>query len=379
MQKKNIRIMLCMAFLQGLVFYSAVATLYRQRAGVGMLEMALIESLSLGLALLLEIPWGLAADRLGYRRTMIICSLLYASSKVIFWQAEGFGGFLAERVLLSVVCAGLSGVDESLLYLSYPEGSHQQRVFGLYGALGNAGVLAAALIFSIFMGENYRLAALCTAIAYALAAVLSFFLDEVKAPASQPRPALAPLREAFRSLRSVKGLLPLILSGACFGEALHYASTFLSQLQYQRAGLGSAAMGLCFTVTTALSLLGPLSAPVTNRLGQRRTGLALMLAGGALCFILAISPSAWVSLAALSGLEAAMALYFPLHAVMENARVASPDRATALSVNALLSSGVGMAANLLLGAGAERSLPLSLLFCGGACLSSALLFAKTGK
>ncbi|MBM6901355.1 MFS transporter, partial [Gemmiger formicilis] len=36
-------------------------------------------------------------------------------SKIIFWQASDFGGFLAERVLLSVVIAGLSGVDTSIL------------------------------------------------------------------------------------------------------------------------------------------------------------------------------------------------------------------------------------------------------------------------
>lgn len=57
---KNRYLLYAISFLQGMVFYGPVATLYR--------------------------------------------------------QARGFAGFLAERVMLSVVLAGMSGVDSSLLY-----------------------------------------------------------------------------------------------------------------------------------------------------------------------------------------------------------------------------------------------------------------------
>lgn len=114
--KKNRYLLYAISFLQGMVFYGPVATLYRQNRGVGLFEIALMESISLGLCLLLEIPWGMLADRMGHRRTMVLCCGLYALSKVVFWQARGFAGFLAERLLLSVVLAGMSGVDSSLLY-----------------------------------------------------------------------------------------------------------------------------------------------------------------------------------------------------------------------------------------------------------------------
>src|SRR5699024_11407051 len=58
--------------------------------------------------------WGVLADRIGYRRTMIVCSGLCFISKIVFWQANGFADFLVERVMLSVVLAGFSGVDSSI-------------------------------------------------------------------------------------------------------------------------------------------------------------------------------------------------------------------------------------------------------------------------
>lgn len=76
-------------------FYGPIATLYRQAQGVTVFEITVIESISLALGILLEIPWGMIADKIGYRKTMIFCSSLYFISKIVFWQATGFGGFLA--------------------------------------------------------------------------------------------------------------------------------------------------------------------------------------------------------------------------------------------------------------------------------------------
>ena len=148
--------MYAMALLQGMVFYSPIATLYRQAQGVTIFQITVIESISLALGILLEIPWGIVADKIGYRKTMVFCSELYFVSKIIFWKATGFGGFLAERILLSVVLAGYSGVDSSILYLSC-DGKDTQKVFGVYNSLGTVGLLIAAAVFSVFVQDDYAL------------------------------------------------------------------------------------------------------------------------------------------------------------------------------------------------------------------------------
>lgn len=97
--RKNRYLLYAIALLQGMVFYGPIATLYRQAQGVTILQITLIESISLALGILLEVPWGIIADRIGYRRTMIFCSGLYFLPKLVFWQADGFAGFLLERIL----------------------------------------------------------------------------------------------------------------------------------------------------------------------------------------------------------------------------------------------------------------------------------------
>ena len=75
--KRNLYLMYAIALLQGMVFYGPIATLYRQAQGVSVFQITLIESLSMALAVALEIPWGVIADKIGYRRTMIFCLELY--------------------------------------------------------------------------------------------------------------------------------------------------------------------------------------------------------------------------------------------------------------------------------------------------------------
>lgn len=177
--KKNLYILYGIALLQGMVFYGPIATLYRQAQGISVLEITIIESISLALGILLEVPWGVLADRIGYRRTMIFCSGLYFISKIVFWQANGFADFLLERVMLSVVLAGFSGVDSSILYLSC-QGLDSQKAFGIYNSMSMVGLLLAAGVFSLLIQDNYSLAGFLTVISYGLAALLSLGLTEVK-------------------------------------------------------------------------------------------------------------------------------------------------------------------------------------------------------
>ena len=133
--------MYAIALLQGMVFYASIATLYRQAAGITVFQIALIESISYLLCLLFELPWGIVADKIGYKKTLCFCCVLYFASKLVFWRAEGFAGFLLERIMISIVIAGMTGVDTSILYLSSKAGE-SQRTVGIYNLLGTVGLLA---------------------------------------------------------------------------------------------------------------------------------------------------------------------------------------------------------------------------------------------
>ena len=375
MQKRNITVLLGVSLLQGMCFYAPIATLYRQAAGVTVFEMSAIESASFAASLLLEVPWGVAADRIGYRKTMILCTALFFVSKVIFWQAEGFPMFLLERLLLAVVVAGLSGVDASILWLSAGE-QDAQRVFGWYGAAGTAGMIVASVVCASIVGENYRLAGLLTVLSYGASTVLVFFLRDVKEPARNRERPMASLKNSFRQLIRVRGLLPLVLCGALAGEVCRNVSVFFNQLQYARCGMDERAIAAVYGVTTLIGLCGAFSAAATKQAGERRTGLLLLAAMAACCMTLALTESALLSVAMMLLLCAASALYGPLSSAMENRLIVTEDRATALSVNTLVSDGVAIPLSLLLGRLAEASLPGTFLLCGAVCVAATGLFSR---
>jgi predicted MFS family arabinose efflux permease len=373
LNRKNIRLMYAVALLQGMVFYGPVATLYRQAQGVTIFQITLIESISLALCLLLEIPWGIAADRIGYRRTMVFCCFLYAASKIVFWRASGFAAFLLERVMLSVVIAGLSGVDVSILWLSC-EKEKSQRVFGVYGSLQTTGLLVAAAVYSAVIGTRYRLAGFLTVVSYGLAALLSLGLTEVRKPERRrfdPAEFRALLRRTLGD-----GSLPLLLAGtALFSEAHQTVTVFLNQPQYVKCGLSPSAIGWLYLAATLAGTCGFLSSGLTRRLGERRTGELLLTAGAASCALLAFTGSAFLSALAILVLRVAFGLFQPLQTELQNRQITGADRATALSVNAMAVDCVGVGTNVVFGALAEKNLPLSFFFGAGLCIAAAVLFA----
>lgn len=371
--QKNIRIMLALNFFQGMVFYSSIATLYRQAVGVSMFQIALIESISMALMLVLELPWGILADRIGYRRTMVVCSVLFFLSKIIFWQAESFGMFLLERVVMAVVLAGLSGVDESIIYLSCRE-EEAQKVFGRWSAAGSAGVMVSTVLYTLFVGENYRLAALLTVISYAVAAGLSFFLAEVRPQAHHHSSPWADFTACLHGLVTTPGLAALVVSGALWGECGHQVTVFLNQMQYQRCGWDVRLMGVAYALCTLAEMCSALSDKGARRLGERRFGLVLLLGSAAACLILALTQSGMASFGCIFFLCLAMALFGPLAAAMENRLITTPNRATALSVHSLVSSGAGMGVSLAMGRAADASLPGAFLLGALLCGAAAVLF-----
>ena len=227
--KKNLCLLYGIAFLQGMVFYSPASVLYRQSAGLDIFQISVIESISLFLCFALEIPWGILADRIGYRLTMGLCCFFYFISKIIFWKAWTFQEFLLERVFLSIAVSGLSGVDITLLYLYAPEGK-SQKVFGIYEGLGTGGLLTASVCFSLFLKNCWRRAALLTAAAYGFALILTLFLVEPRPGGSKislTKDKKRPLKLSRNFLFAVSPSFFLFLSGAgLLGETRQYITVF---------------------------------------------------------------------------------------------------------------------------------------------------------
>lgn len=312
------------------------------------------------------------ADKIGYRKTMIFCSSLYFISKIVFWQATGFGGFLAERIMLSVVLAGYSGVDSSIIYLSC-EGTDSQKAFGLYSSMSMAGLLIAAAVFSVFVGDNYWLAGFLTVISYGIAMVLSFGLTEVRQTDAEETEA-EPFCESFRQIFSNRMLLVFLVGVALLSEAHQTITVFLNQLQYERCGLSNSVIGLVYIVAILLGLLGAYTSAFTKRVGVRRSFALFCVLAAVSCLILGSTPFVLPSVISVLLLRLSNTQFQPLLADLQNRQITSRNRATALSVCGMLVDGIAIGTNLVFGALSDWNLSSAFYFGSAFCIVGLLSF-----
>ena len=372
--KRNIVLLYAIGFLQGMVFYAPVASLYRQARGLSLGQIALVESISFLIQLAMELPWGIVADRIGYKKTMIAGCGIYALSKLVFWRADSFMDFFWERVLLSAAIAALSGVDESILYLSCPD-SESQKVFGRWGAFSTAGLLVSSGAFALWMAEDYALAALATLAAYGLAAALTLLLTEVRPPERERR---EPVRAFFRllggTLRQRRFLL-LVVCWALYGVVLSTVCTWPNQNQYLRCGMSGQAIGWVYIAVSVVSLSGTFSQRFTDKMGRARSALGAIAMAGLACLALTLTRSAALSVGCILLMEGSYAIIGPLASQVWNRQVTGADRATQLSIYAVLDEAVSAGGTLVLGWAADMSLDTAFLLGAGICLLCAAAVA----
>jgi len=309
--------------------------LYRQAAGISIFQITIIESISLVVCLLLELPWGMVADKIGYKSILISCCALFFLSKIVFWQASGFAAFLLERIMLSIVIAGMSGVDTSVLYLSAEVGK-SQRVFGIYNNLGTAGLLLAAFVYSAFVKEDYRLAGLLTVISYGIAAILSFGLVEVRNVGETNEVNLKELAAIVESIVTDKQSALSLVGVALLNETHQTITVFLNQLQYVRCGLSDTAIGYIYIGVTIIGMGGVFSDKVTSGLGVVPLTAILYGMAAMACLVLAMVSDARLSIGAIALLRISFSVFQPLQMDLQNKRVVTRNRATELSINAVL-------------------------------------------
>lgn len=359
--------MYAISLLQGMVFYAPIASLYRQARGLTLYQIALIESISFIFSLAMELPWGILADKIGYKRTMLSCCSLWFIAKVIFYGANSFSVFLLERFVQSVALAGLSGVDVSVLFLSCEDGD-SHKVFGRYEACGTVGVLFAAMLYTAFIKANYSLSALLTAVCYGGAAILSVFLVEVHEGKSRENGTMAAFISMFKgTVFDVKFLLFLI-GAAFYNEAVQMMTVWLNQNQYIKCGLDDAAIGAVYIAVTVISLVGAFSKNAADKLGKNGLAAAVFLVTAVSGAILAFTSSAAVSIICVVAVAAGRRLFTPLSNEILSRRVKVSDRATQLSVFSLLQSIAACGINVAYGKAADLSLTAAFLMCTASSL-----------
>lgn len=153
-------------------------------------------------------------------------------------------------------------------------------------------------------------------------------------------------------------------------------TVFLNQLQYERCGLGNAAIGLIYIMVTIIGMCGVCSAWFTEKTGIKAVGIILGGTAVASCIVLAVSETALPSVCGIAVLRISNSLFQPFQMEMQNWQVHTKYRATALSIHAMILDSIAAGTNLAFGALADKNLAAAFFFGAGICIVGIVLFGK---
>lgn len=359
-RNRNLYLLCTIAFLQGLVFYGPVATLFRQNRGLSLNNIFILETIFIVLMFIFEVPWGYIGDRIGYKNTLIISFFLFFLSKIIFYNAHSFSMFLLESIIVAISISGISGCDSALIYTSI-DGKDSDKAFSYYSASSTSGFLFASFMNSFIVKYSLDLTAFLTIIPYGIAFILSFFLVDTHQYRNEEKISLI---DSFKSLNHNKTIFIFIISMALIAESTHALCIFLNQPIYLRSGIDIKYFGI-LTATMQISCLLSVKAYKLNQKVETKKlyiVLILMIIGANIVLIYIRN---WILVIAMIFIiEGAFAITQPLSNTIQNESIDTLSRATILSVYAMVGNIIGGLSNLAIGKASDVSLEKAIGVCG---------------
>jgi hypothetical protein len=169
--------------------------------------------------------------------------------------------------------------------------------------------------------------------------------------------------------------LVLFLAGIALLNETHQTMTvFLNQLQYAKCGLSNAAIGYIYIGVTLAGIWGVFSEKLTQKLGKIQFTSVVYGTAAVACIALGITTNALLSVVSIALLRISFSLFQPFQTELQNTQVVSQNRATELSINAVIINSVGVGTNLIYGKMADINLAFAMFAGALLCFVGYLLF-----
>ncbi len=339
--KRNAPLLAASAGLRFALFPIPVITLFwKDQIGMSLTEIMWLQSIFGATAVVCEFPSGYVADRLGYRRSLVIGACFWLAGWIAYALGATFAGIALAEILLGVGLAFISGADSALLYVSVEGGESSDRYRAWEGrvrATSQTSEAASAAVGGWLYSIAPRLPFwLQIPVAAANLGVIAALYDvhplEGATRTSHLRRAWHIVAHAL--VRHARLRASMALSVA-LGIST-YIAVWLIQPWMQRRGIAPAWFGLLWAAAHLwLAAVSLANARVAQTLGVAPVLLGCSVLAGASYLALALGSSA-VAVVFYLGFMTVRGLQGPLLAGALQADAPPEDRASVLSLNALL-------------------------------------------
>ncbi|MCA9834228.1 MAG: MFS transporter [Thermomicrobiales bacterium] len=273
------------SFFGQLYFFVPVMTPYLQGKGLSLAQIAGMQTALMISMMVMEIPTGVLADRVGHRRSYQISLAMALLGEVVTLLAGSYSEFLLGQFVAGTGFAFASGSVDALVYESLPE---QDRTRGMHRAKGMIGAaLQAASLVAYSIGgwltrdltmANMRFTLKLDVVSMTCAALLVLALREpVREIVAERMRSLNLLKSGWSNLRSSPALIRLVLITIVTNAFVAHLLIFY-QDYFLRTGVAAVWLGMGLALGSGVAFFTQLHAwrlPVW--LGDRR---ALLIATG---------------------------------------------------------------------------------------------------
>jgi MFS family permease len=318
----------------------AIITIFWQhQIGMSMLQIMAVQGIFGCIVALFEFPSGYLADRLGYRRTLLLASLLLTAAWSLYIHAATLPRIILAEVPLGIGVALISGTDDALLFESlrvmgqdttYLRWTGRMRFFGQSAEA--LGALGAGWLFATAPHLPFLLQTLIAATTFGVALALREPARDHGSPPSH----LAHLRHLARfTFQGEPALRWLLAALVLFGLA-SFVPVWTIQLYAIDCGVPETWLGPIWASANFIVAIGAL---LSHRF-ERRLGLLPTLFLGILLiaigfFGMAAAHALWGFLFYFA-LTLMRGLLSPILLDRFQRLIPSSDRATLLSLQSLL-------------------------------------------
>jgi MFS family permease len=343
---RDLRLFYLFRLLATSYLYVPIFMLFQESRGLSFFERLVLGGVYSAVVILVEIPTGVLADRIGRRRAMMLGALTMVVSCLVAYQAASFSTFVFAEALAALSMALCSGADSAYLFdllhanNAGHEYSRRESVASAWHLLGSGMAFAGGgLLAEIDIALPYLVTAGVALVSLGVAYQLR---DDQPSLGTAAEPSSAVMKSYIAQINSAMSIvlasprLVWLIGYSMVVFVMLRATVYLYQPFLRSRGFGLAAIGLLFAgVYVAASLVAYRTHSWRRRWGDGVLLWALLAVLATSFLVFGLVPGPWVVL--VLGVQAvANGVYSPLTKPLLNHEIAdSRRRASILSVESM--------------------------------------------
>ena len=325
------------------VFYE-----YQIRIGLSAAEIFQIQSIYYLAFCLLEIPTGILADRIGYRKCMIAGSIVLIASNLAAIYVQNFTGMTMHFMLIALSRSLISGASSAYLYDSLAFHERTPDYKGIEGRARAYGLVAKIVswigigsLMNLWLTSPYWLTGLAAVISLGFAVnlpKLDFLIPQASTKVLKTIPTVQQLLHALKTMWTKPMLLLVIIQGIGLFVLGRIVQVNLFQPILSAKGFAVTSFGGIMSLMTVFEAIGSGYPEFLRRwMGDLAAVFVLTILMAISLFLMTPSTSV-ICLAALCLFSLTAGLSFPIQKQLMNdviPRGGNSGRATILSIESI--------------------------------------------